>query len=197
MSTWSGSSVGFHYDEHDLQDVYDAQTAKLNPVDIILNKQRQPASSIMDYLERNPNYKAWVGLIKKSGYDKLYRDPNRLITAFVVSDTNLYQIPAHILHNLDSYSASSLIGFMTAQNVFTSSDFKMTPGLMYLKTYHPYENLLVNSMAFNIRIGRRPLSMSSMPSINADSRIIPERSDVLMGNGVIHEVGYPVVPDRK
>ena len=190
MSMWSGSSTGFHYDDTEVQGVY---RHLVDPLQVMAESK----NTTWDYISRNPEYKVWSSLIKQSGFDKILSDPQRASTVFVVSDRSLYNVPGHVLSKLDAASAADLISFMIAKELFTTTDFKQTPGLMYITTFNPRENLLINSMTANIRVGKRPLSMSSMPSINADSRIIPERSDVLMGNGIVHEILYPVVPERR
>lgn len=159
-----------------------------------IKEQRQ--STLWDVIKLRPDLKQWAALVKKAGFDELLNNPQVKITVFVVPDQYMYQIPGNLLSRINKFTAKDLVGFHTLKAPFALADFTQTPMRFFANTFHPHENILVNSMSMNIYLGIRPTSMSVNPTVTSTVRVIPEGSDVEVSNGFLHSITGIVVPQQ-
>lgn len=171
--------------------VYEDDVAYIGMLDaqkVWSNQNRGP--TIMSLLEKDDRFRLFTGLIKKSGFEAMLRDPNRKVTIFAVPDSAFYKAPSTLLEELDGYDARSIIGYhiLKVPLTFADMNYKRT----YAETFHPTERLMLDGGFGSFKIGPRYHAMTTAPTTMYNARIIG--ADHLASNGIIQIISIPLVP---
>jgi uncharacterized surface protein with fasciclin (FAS1) repeats len=172
--------------------VYESDSQYIDSEDPIqIWDQKQKGPTIMDLIEGSPDFRMFAGLVKKSGYEQLLRDPARKITMFVVPDSAFYKAPSTLLQELDGYDARSVVGFHMLKVPLTMADMNLKR--VYVETFHPIERLMLDGGFGSFKIGFRHHAMTTAPTVMYNARIIG--GDQLATNGIVHVISIPLVPN--
>jgi hypothetical protein len=196
MSMWTGNSTPDIYETYEdslEQKLFDS---KFNSR--AANRRSQnPQPTVWDVLTQSPDLQQWAKLVEKSGFAELYDNPQANITVFAVPDPYMYNTSASVLNRINKFDSKEIISFNTIKARFTIADFTQQPRRVFVSTYHPRENMLVNSQSINVYLGYRPLFMTVNPTVTNQSRIIPEASDIIVSNGIVHKVTQLIMPKER
>lgn len=142
-------------------------------------------------LLNSDHFDVFRGLVLKAGLAEYLDDPARQITLFAVPDTFFRRLPEHIVRELHSVPAYSLIAHHILPYRLLGADMNLQRG--NFKTLHQYEDLHINGLGVGtIKLSFRHVSNTVNPTAITHPAII--NSDIPVTNGVVHIINSPLLP---
>ena len=142
------------------------------------NNTKYCHNSIMDILNKNPNFSKFRYIMKLSGMDLIYDDAMADFTLFVPSDDCVRAIPEDVFLNLDIGSARDIVKTHTIKRRITYDLLKDSP-ISYFFSTNDSEKLSVTNI-------------SGITTINNCSCVL--YPDIQACNGIIHVVNNMIWP---
>ena len=144
-----------------------------------LPKQGYFPGSIMDIIDKHPDFTKFNYMMKLSKLNGIYNDPQANFTVLVPSDRALVHIPEGVFINMDDAVARHIIRASTMNNRITSELLEDSPA-----TYFVTMNRIAKLFVSNI---------NGITYVNNDLRVI--HKDMEANNGLLHVIDGLIWPD--